>query len=52
MDGFDTSALYDGLHAVDEIRKNEPTAVILDLMLPHKDGISICHEVRFPMSPF
>lgn len=46
MDGFDTSVLHDGLHAVDEIRNNEPTAVILDLMLPHKDGISICREVR------
>lgn len=46
MDGFETSVLHDGLHAVDEIRNNEPTAVILDLMLPHKDGIAICREVR------
>jgi len=45
-DGFETHVLNDGTHAVETIRARGPAFVILDLMLPGKDGFSICREVR------
>ena len=45
-DGFKTQVLNDGTHAVETIRAASPAFVILDLMLPGKDGLSICREVR------
>ena len=45
-DGFDVSLLHDGRDAVATIRENEPDFVILDLMLPGKDGVAICRELR------
>ena len=37
---------HNGLRAVDRIIQQQPDLVILDLMLPGKDGISICKDVR------
>lgn len=45
-EGFQTSVLHDGLEAVETIKNNQPDFVILDIMLPNKDGLSICKEVR------
>lgn len=44
--GYATAVLDDGLHAVAWIRAHAPDAVLLDVMLPGKDGMSICREVR------
>lgn len=44
--GYTTAVLDDGLHAVAWIRAHAPDAVLLDVMLPGKDGMSICREVR------
>lgn len=46
LDGFETLVLPDGKNAVEQILDKAPTAVILDLMLPYKDGLTICREVR------
>lgn len=43
---FEVSLEHDGGKAVDRILREVPDLVILDLMLPNKDGISICREVR------
>ena len=45
-DGFDVTAVYDGSLAVREIQLNQPSMVILDLLLPGLDGLSICKAVR------
>ena len=45
-DGFSVSVLSEGTHAVETIREREPGFLILDLMLPGKDGLTICREVR------
>ncbi|MCP4700694.1 MAG: response regulator [Gammaproteobacteria bacterium] len=44
--GFRTHWLADGLEAVSWVRQNQPDLILLDLMLPGKDGIDICREVR------
>ncbi|KPZ67822.1 MULTISPECIES: response regulator [Shewanella] len=46
LEGFETQVLNDGLHAVETIKNGNIDFVILDLMLPHKDGLTICKEVR------
>ena len=38
--------ISNGIEAVDNVIKYEPDVILLDLMLPNKDGSSICKEVR------
>ncbi|NVK36588.1 MAG: response regulator [Gammaproteobacteria bacterium] len=44
--GMDVSVEGDGSRAVDRIKNEQPDLVILDLMLPGEDGLSICRLVR------
>ena len=44
--GFEVSQIYDGGDAISFVRKSRPDLVILDLMLPHKDGLDICHTIK------
>jgi two-component system, OmpR family, response regulator BaeR len=44
--GFVTKIFVDGRFVVDAVRANPPAALILDLMLPVSDGMSICKEIR------
>lgn len=46
LDGFESQVLLEGTYAVETIRQQQPDFVILDLMLPGKDGLTICKEVR------
>ncbi|MCO5399605.1 response regulator [Ralstonia soli] len=43
---YETEWLADGSNAVQRIREAAPELVLLDLMLPGKDGLEICREVR------
>lgn len=45
-EGFRVDVLHSGLDAVETVRERAPGFVLLDLMLPGKDGLSICREVR------
>jgi CheY-like chemotaxis protein len=44
--GFEIGQIYDGGEAMEFVRKNRPDLVILDLMLPHKDGLDICQTIK------
>lgn len=44
--GFETVCLADGLSVVPWLKNNATDMVLLDLMLPGKDGIEICKEIR------
>jgi len=44
--GFKVSCLTRGDEAVDNTRKLSPALILLDLMLPGMDGISVCREIR------
>ncbi|MAA72146.1 MAG: DNA-binding response regulator [Bermanella sp.] len=44
--GMDVSVEGDGTRAVERIKSEQPDLVILDLMLPGEDGLSICRLVR------
>lgn len=45
-DGFDCHILADGGLVIDWVRQQAPQFILLDLMLPNKDGISLCREIR------
>ncbi|MEM1262898.1 MAG: response regulator [Pseudomonadota bacterium] len=45
-DGFKVALEEDGIGAIEAIRSNPPALVLLDLMLPRKDGLGVCREVR------
>lgn len=44
--GFTSHMIHNGLEAVDWVKQNTPSLILLDLMLPGKDGMEICKEVR------
>jgi len=44
--GFATECLEDGLSVTARVRESLPALILLDLMLPGKDGLEICKEIR------
>ncbi|HJE50374.1 MAG TPA: response regulator transcription factor [Tessaracoccus flavescens] len=47
QEGFDTVHCPSGDSALDEFRAERPDLVLLDLMLPGRDGVSVCRDIRF-----
>lgn len=46
FDGYQVLEARDGYEALDIINKQEPDAVILDIMLPGIDGYNVCREIK------
>lgn len=46
QDGMDVDAAYDGEEAYNMIQEKEYDIVILDVMLPKMDGVTVCQMVR------
>jgi two-component system, OmpR family, response regulator BaeR len=46
QDDYATNIVDDGLQAVNVVKESQPALILLDLMLPGKDGMSICKDVR------
>jgi two-component system response regulator BaeR len=44
--GFETHAIADGREVVPWVRAQPPDLILLDLMLPGRDGLEICRELR------
>ena len=50
--GFRCHVINTGLDVITWVRSNSPALILLDIMLPGKDGISLCKEIRaFSMVP-
>lgn len=45
-EGFITIPAYDGEEALRLVREEQPDLIILDLMLPGKDGFEVCRTLR------
>lgn len=45
-DDMEVDCAYDGEEALNMIRNNEYDMILLDIMLPKKDGLEVCQEVR------
>ncbi len=46
QEGFDSRMCFRGDEALDQFRDYKPDVVLLDVMLPGKDGIDVCKEIR------
>ncbi|MCL9773792.1 response regulator [Vibrio methylphosphonaticus] len=44
--GMKTQLISDGLDVIDWVKAHQPDLIILDLMLPHRDGLDIYRELR------
>jgi len=44
--GFEASLLDNGLEVAPRVREQAPDLILLDLMLPGKDGLEVCKEIR------
>lgn len=50
--GFAVTCIADGREVISAVRTRLPELIVLDLMLPHRDGLEICRELRtFTMVP-
>ena len=45
-DDFAIAEASDGLEAWERINEKSPDLVISDVMMPHKDGFTLCHEIK------
>ncbi len=43
---FQAAKAYDGVEAFDKIKEEKPALVILDVMMPRKDGYALCDELK------
>ena len=44
--GFDIGKAYDGVEALESIKSRRPDLVVLDVMMPNKDGYAVCAELK------
>lgn len=45
-EGFEVTCAHDGLEAIRLAENNNPDLILLDIMLPYKDGMEVCREIR------
>ena len=46
LEGYEVSVTKDGVAALDAILTTSPDAVVMDVMMPFSDGLSVCRELR------
>ncbi|MFK8013010.1 MAG: response regulator [Marinicellaceae bacterium] len=52
MENIESKIIVDGQYAIDAVKKYAADVILLDIMLPNKDGVSICKEIRqFSQTP-
>ncbi len=45
-EGFEVEVAYDGVEALEKVKANPPDAIVLDVMMPEKDGYEVCAELK------
>jgi two-component system, OmpR family, response regulator VicR len=45
-EGYDVYCAYDGNTAIEMVEEIQPDLILLDIMLPQRDGMEVCREVR------
>ncbi|MFP3513398.1 response regulator, partial [Peribacillus sp. SIMBA_075] len=45
-EGFNVVVAYDGDEAIKVAEEIQPDLMLLDIMLPNRDGMEVCREVR------
>ena len=45
-EGFIVEVAYDGNEGLAKVKSNPPDAIVLDIMMPEKDGYTVCKEIK------
>jgi len=45
-EGFEVELAYNGEEGLEKIRANPPDVIVLDVMMPGKDGYEVCKELK------
>ena len=45
-EGFQVEIAYNGNEAMEKVQANPPDAIVLDVMMPEKDGYAVCSELK------
>ncbi|MGD9331624.1 MAG: response regulator [Desulfobacterales bacterium] len=45
-EGFDVDVAYNGVEGMEKVKQNPPDAIVLDVMMPEKDGYEVCAELK------
>jgi two-component system alkaline phosphatase synthesis response regulator PhoP len=45
-EGFEVDVAYDGAEGIEKVKANPPDAIVLDVMMPEKDGYQMCSELK------
>lgn len=43
---FRVGKAYDGVQAWERIKEEKPDLIVLDVMMPRKDGYTVCNEIK------
>ena len=44
--GYDIEVAYNGVEAIAKVKAKIPDAIVLDVMMPEKDGYAVCSELK------
>lgn len=45
-EGFAVEVAYDGVEGLEKVKANPPDCIVLDVMMPEKDGYEVCKELK------
>lgn len=45
-EGFEVEVAYNGIEGLEKVHANPPDAIVLDVMMPEKDGYAVCKELK------
>ena len=45
-EGFQVDVAYNGVEGMEKVQANRPDAIVLDVMMPEKDGYKMCAELK------
>ena len=45
-EGFEVEVAYNGVEGLEKVQANPPDAIVLDVMMPEKDGYEMCKELK------
>ena len=45
-EGFTVDVAYNGVEGLEKVRAAKPDAIVLDVMMPEKDGYAVCRELK------